>query len=154
VDETPTIRCVRPIGRPPETLVDRIAGIAWAKYRPAAPAGSADASQQWRWVGYGDDLSAVAAVRGLYDAMPADQIAYRVNTVLGVAEAVAAGIGCGFLPIFLGDRAAGLVRKGEAIRELGGSLWLLTHPDLRHTIRIRAFIDYVGSARALRGAEC
>jgi hypothetical protein len=42
--------------------------------------------------------------------------------------------------------APGLVRMGEAIRELGGSLWLLTHPDLRHAVRIRAFMDYVGGA--------
>jgi DNA-binding transcriptional LysR family regulator len=138
---------VRATDRPPETLVGRrIAGIAWAKYGPAPAHSRSDGSATAAWVGYGDNLSTVAALRGLYAATPADQIVYRVNTVLGAAEAIAAGIGCGFLPAFLGDRVPGIVRIGAAICDLGGSLWLLTHPDLRHAVRIRAFMDHVGSA--------
>jgi DNA-binding transcriptional LysR family regulator len=28
------------------------------------------------------------------------------------------------------------------LRELEGELWLLTHPDLRNTARVRAFLDF------------
>jgi hypothetical protein len=50
------------------------------------------------------------------------------------------------LPAFLGDRLPGIVRIGPAICDLGGSLWLLTHLDLRHTVRIRAVMDHLGGA--------
>jgi DNA-binding transcriptional LysR family regulator len=137
---------LRATDRPPETLVGRrIAGIAWALYGPIAQTGATPVHAVKAWVGYGDSLSTVPAVRGFYDQVPVDQIIYRVNTVLGVADAIAAGIGCGFLPAFIGDRTLHIGRIGDAIRDRGGSLWLLTHPDLRNARRVRDFMEQVGS---------
>ena len=34
--------------------------------------------------------------------------------------------------------------------ELEAGLWLLTHPDLRHTARVRAFMDFAGAEIAKR----
>jgi hypothetical protein len=44
------------------------------------------------------------------------------------------------LPCYVGD-AAGLARVGAPIAELASAPWLLTHPDLRRTARIRAVLD-------------
>ena len=36
------------------------------------------------------------------------------------------------------------------LAELEGELWLLTHPDLRNTARVRAFVDYCAAEMAKR----
>ena len=68
---------------------------------------------------------------------------YKLNTLLGLAEAVAAGVGLALLPCFVGAAMTGLARLCPPLPELSGELWLLTHPDLRNTARVRAFIDFV-----------
>ncbi|MFX8597339.1 LysR substrate-binding domain-containing protein, partial [Acinetobacter baumannii] len=71
------------------------------------------------------------------------RIVYKLNTVLGLAEAVEAGIGIGHLPCFVGDVRPGLVRLGPPEPDFAADLGLLTHPDLRHQARLRAFLDFM-----------
>lgn len=147
---------IRATDHPPETLVGRRAArIAWALYGDArAFAGSARpepaALQQARWVGLGENLGSVHAARYLRDQVPPDRIAYRVNTVLGLAEAVEAGIGIGHLPCFVADTRPGLVRLAPPAPELADDLWLLTHPDLRQSPRVRVFLDFLAGEIARR----
>jgi DNA-binding transcriptional LysR family regulator len=58
-------------------------------------------------------------------------------------EAAEAGLGLALLPCFLGDRVPGLARVSGDAPVLDRSLWLLLHDDLRHTARVRAFVDFV-----------
>jgi DNA-binding transcriptional LysR family regulator len=37
---------------------------------------------------------------------------------------------------------AGLAQLSPPLPELEGELWLLSHPDLRNTARVRAFLDF------------
>ena len=39
--------------------------------------------------------------------IPAERVIYRCDTVLGLTESVAAGIGVGLLPCFIADQRAG-----------------------------------------------
>ena len=82
------------------------------------------------------------------EAVPAARLAGRFDTVLGLAQAVKAGIGVGHLPCFIGDSWPGLVRLAPPQPEYASSLWLLTHPDLRHTPRVRALLDFLAEAIA------
>jgi DNA-binding transcriptional LysR family regulator len=147
---------IRATDHPPETLVGRRAArIAWALYGDArAFAGPAmpepSALQQARWVGLGENLGSVHAARYLRDQVPPDRVAYRVNTVLGLAEAVEAGIGIGHLPCFVADTRPGLVRLALPAPELADDLWLLTHPDLRQSPRVRVFLDFLAGEIARR----
>lgn len=72
---------------------------------------------------------------------------------LSVTSAMAAGLGVGLLPCYLGDAEPRLVRATEALEPLTLELWLLTHPDLRHTARVKALMaflhDKLMSERAL-----
>jgi DNA-binding transcriptional LysR family regulator len=79
-----------------------------------------------------------------------DRLVYKVNTMLGLAEAVAGGVGLALLPCFVGETVPGLLRLSPALAELEGELWLLTHPDLRNTARVRAFLDFCAGEIALR----
>ncbi len=55
--------------------------------------------------------------------------------MLGLSQAIEAGLGIGFVPCFIGDRIPGLVRLLTTPMTFDASLWLLTHPDLRHAAR-------------------
>jgi len=146
---------LRATDRPVETLVGRrLAGIAWALYGPASLADRKFDAELARgthdWVGFGDNLASVKPAKWLKQHVEPRRIVYKVNTVLGLAEAVAAGIGIGLLPCFIAAVTPGVARLAPPDRELESGLWLLTHPDLRHTARVRAFMDFAASDIAKR----
>ncbi|MBB5695707.1 LysR family transcriptional regulator [Muricoccus pecuniae] len=138
---------VRATDSPPETLVGRRAArIAWALY------GAEGASAEGDWVCLGDNLAGLAVVRHARSAVPGERLAGRFDTVLSLAHAVAVGIGVGHLPCFIGDTWPGLRRLEPPRPEYASDLWLLTHPDLRHTPRIRVLMDGVAEGIAARRA--
>jgi DNA-binding transcriptional LysR family regulator len=141
---------IRATDTPPETLVGRRAAtIAWALYGRAAdfpePSTVDLASLSDRpWVALGDNM-AVKAARYVRDHVAPERIVYKVNTVLGLTEAVEAGIGVGPLPCFIADARPALVRLSPPNPDFSTGLWLLTHPDLRHSARVRAFLDFLAA---------
>jgi DNA-binding transcriptional LysR family regulator len=56
---------------------------------------------------------------------------------------VKSGAGLAPLPMPLADREADLVGVFGPVPGLYSQIYLLTHPDLRHTPRIRAFFDFI-----------
>lgn len=143
---------IRATDNPPETLVGRrVATIAWALYGRTVdfpqPEEIIDtpALFQRPWVALGDNLAALKAARFVRDRVPAEQIVYKVNTVLGLSEAVEMGIGIGPLPCFIADAKPNLVRLSNINPDFSAGLWLLTHPDLRQSARVRAFMDFMAA---------
>jgi DNA-binding transcriptional LysR family regulator len=127
---------------PPETLVGRkIAHIAWAAYGPEAFNGR---DNERPWVGFGEGPGVVGARRWFEDNVAPDAIVCRVDSVAGVARAIESGLGSGLLPCFIGDELSGVARIGD-ILPFGDDMWLLTHPDLRHSARVRAFMEHAGA---------
>ena len=140
---------LRATERPPETLVGRrIAKIAWAIYGAPAvldrPFALADAAR-FDWVGFGANLSGLPQARWLASRVPAERQVCQINNTLGHAECAAAGIGLALVPCFIADRVPGLQRLAAPDEEFSTGLWLLTHQDLRHTARVRAFLDFVAA---------
>ncbi len=146
---------IRATEKPNDTLIGRrAAGIAWAvfaatdksprNFDPEADAHGVD------WIGFGDNLAALKSAKWLKAHAAPDRIVYRINTVLGLAEAVAAGIGYGLLPCFIGSVTPGLTRITAPVADIADALWLLTHADLRQTARVRAFMDFAGNEIAKR----
>ena len=74
---------------------------------------------------------------------PSARIACQVNTALGMEEAIRAGIGIGHLAAFGADGDRDFVRLRSPAEELALDIWLLIHPDLRRSARIRAFADFL-----------
>lgn len=142
---------IRATDNPPENLVGRrVAQIGWALYGRAmdfpegAPADASELTQQ-RWISLGDQFSNFKVVQYRQKHIPADQTVYKLNTVLGLAEAVEAGIGIGFLPCFIADKRPALTRLAPPQTGYAADLWLLTHPDLRHSPRVRLFLDFMAA---------
>lgn len=138
---------IRATSDPPETLVGRrLTQIPLAIYAARSLKIERLDPIDYRahtWIGLGDNLAGLKAARWLADNVGEDRIGWRINTVLGLAEAVAEGAGLGILPCFIARRFPELVPLSEPKTEFSGALWLLTHPDLRNTTRIRAFMDFV-----------
>lgn len=65
------------------------------------------------------------------------------SSIVGVVEAVAVGAGMALLPSYVGEPDPRLVRVGTFLEHLTLHLWLLTHPDLRHTARVRTLMDFL-----------
>lgn len=148
---------IRATDKPPETLIGRrLATIHWALYgrREDFPDGGQDldllALFERPWVALGDNFGMIHVARYVRDKAPAEKIVYKLNTVLGLAEAIEAGIGIGHLPCFIADTRPALVRLTAPAPEFSTGLWLLTHQDLRHSPRVRAFLDFCGAEIARR----
>ncbi len=147
---------IRATDTPPETLVGRRAAtIAWALYGrredfPKDHPVDLLALTTRPWVALGDNLATLKAARYVREHVAPERIAYKVNTVLGLAEAVEAGIGIGPLPCFIADARPELARLSAPNPEFATGLWLLTHPDLRQSARVRAFLDFAGGEIARR----
>ena len=139
----------------PESLAGRRASrLAWAVYGPRALAGKSFNLQtdgrRHDWIAFGDHASIAKAVKWLKEHVDEDRIVYKTNTMIGLAEAAEAGVGLALLPCFVGAAVPGLAQLGPAVPELEAELWLLTHPDLRNTARVRAFMDYCAAEIAKR----
>ena len=71
------------------------------------------------------------------------RIVSSLSSGLLVRRAIAAGIGLGEIPVYMGERD-GLVRLWpERTRPVPYDVWLVTHEDLRHTARGRVVIDEI-----------
>jgi DNA-binding transcriptional LysR family regulator len=142
---------IRAADNPPENLVGRrVASIAWALYGradafPDPESIDPESLYERDWVSLGENLATLKAVKFVHEHVPPERIGYKVNTVLGLAEAVEQGLGIGHLPCFIADRRPGLVRLGPPNPEFAADLWLLTHPDLRHSPRVRVFLDFLAA---------
>lgn len=143
---------IRATDKPNETLVGRRIGrIAWAiygrrqDYPHATGAHLPEICASASWVGLGGELSEIRAARFVRDqAGGNDNVGFRVNTVRSLMDAIVAGLGVGPLPCMGADLRDDLVRLSPPHNDMSSSLWLLTHQDLRHAPRVRAFMDFVG----------
>ena len=73
-------------------------------------------------------------------------IRYRIPNALMQLEAAKAGLGVAKIPCFLGDPDPGVVQVPGTGPEPSWNVWLLTHEDLRHTARVRAFMQFMADA--------
>lgn len=141
---------IRATASPPESLVGRRIGSArsgvygaralLAKCDP--PDASADLSR-WPWIAWEEGGGPPLIGRWMAGQVQAERIVYRANSMLHIFSACRAGLGLAVLPCFLADGAAELARLPHLTGGLATDLWLLTHPDIRRTARIRAVMDFL-----------
>jgi DNA-binding transcriptional LysR family regulator len=94
-------------------------------------------------IGFDGIMQGDRAATWLAQAVPSARIVNRNNSILGTLSAARAGIGVAALPTTLGDAEETPVQVLPPVDELARSWFLLTHPDLRRTPRIAAFVDHV-----------
>lgn len=144
---------IRPARTAPDTLIGRrIARIAFAIYgsRRYLSKHSAKDLDRHRWVAPDESLAQTSVAQWMRSARRNSEIALRADSLLALCQAAQAGLGLAALPCYLGDTAPDLVRMRPPIPEMDTALWILTHEDLRHTARIRAFTEFAAAAFARR----
>jgi DNA-binding transcriptional LysR family regulator len=153
---------IRPAKDPPETLVGRrVATVAFAIYGSAKyllKHRKIDDLAAHQWVAPDDSLSDTSVAQWMRAEQPQAEVTFRADSLLGLRQAAQAGLGLAALPCYLGDTSSDLVCVRSPIAAMETALWILTHEDLRHTARIRAFTEFAanafGSRRALlEGAQ-
>lgn len=138
---------IRATERPPENLFGRkVSMISWAPYGACSELADRHVGAHRQWVSYGGKLSGLKAAELVAERVSPDAIGYRTDSVAGAAAAIAAGLGVGYLPCMLGDLSPDLERVGPIEPALNDDLWLLTHPDIRRSGRVYAFMTHCAEA--------
>lgn len=105
------------------------------------------------WVAFERDASTRVYDLWLRQRLAQAHVRMRVDIFNAKAAMLRTGIGVGVLPTFMEAKHRELVAVSDPIPELAQPVWMLTHPDLRKTARVRAFMQFVGDALVLRLAK-
>ncbi len=137
---------LRVTDKPPENLIGRrltryataiYASEAYLKRHVTSASRIRDARQH-SWIGQHKETASYKWARKHY---PSSEIVCTVNSKLARFDAVNAGIGMALLPCFLADSEKNLQRIYPRETRPESDIWILTHPDLRHTARVSAFTE-------------
>lgn len=139
---------IRVTAAPPPNLVGRSVGaIGFASYATAGyleRAGRDRPLDQYEWIGFEGPMARVRQALWLAERVPESRQMLRFDSIGAATAAVLAGLGCGALPCFSADANPRLVRLPDTHVEADIELWILTHPDLRKSARIRACLQFFG----------
>lgn len=97
---------------------------------------------------YTDQPLALNDEKWLKQQFPNTIATIRTNSLTAMSTIGAAGPRLFRLPCILGDMQPGLSRLRLDPTDWDFEIWLLTHPDLRRTARIAAFMSFVGDRLA------
>lgn len=139
---------IRVTSNPPDTLVGRrLVKIAMGVYGGAGLLRSGDDVQDGEaldWIGWQDETYNQMLNQRHY---PRARIRHRVDDMLAMCAMARSGMGAAILPCYVGDSDAGLRRIVNApITEGAMDLWVLSHPDVRRSARVRAFTAFIADA--------
>jgi len=142
---------IRPTLVPPENLIGRrLSKLAFAPYACgrylSTNKGAKEPLKAHTWIGFDDNLAHLAAAAWMRETLPGAVIGLRVNNLTAMVSAAKTCMGAALLPCFMGDQEKQLSRLQPPVAKAGSALWLLTHEDLRNTARVRAFMDFMGTA--------
>ena len=140
------------------TLVGRkIADVPWAAYASRSYVqqhGRPDRPEQTvghTMIGFVGEIADHQAAQWLRTVAPSAAVSGHSSNIPSVLMAVKSNAGLAPLPAPIADRDDDLVRVLRDIPYLRLPMYLLTHPDLRQTPRVKAFFDFaVAEMRALR----
>ncbi len=143
---------LRATQRPPPHLVGRMLGpirVALYASRGARTRLADVAAGRVAWVAPDDALPEHPSVRWRQRHHPKAVPAYRVSSILGVMGLVAQGLGVGLLPMFLAEGHTQLRALTGPLDEAQTDLWLLTHPESRHLLRVSTVFTHLSQALVL-----
>jgi DNA-binding transcriptional LysR family regulator len=148
---------IRATAVPPDHLVGRSVGrVGVAAYASAAyldAQGRGRPVEAYDWIGYDGQLAHIRQARWTNQHIPPERQKLRFDSIAAVVTAVAHGVGCGSMPCFAADGDPRFERLPGTWQETDVQIWLLTHPDLRRSARVRACLQFFGSRLAAESAR-
>ncbi len=139
------LRMLRLGSSPPEHLVGRklvtIKGCYYASKEYLAKNDPWKEDSSARWIGWNEAKPFPAWVRT--SPFPNLSAQNGLDDLNLQAEAARCGMGLTVLPCFFGDKIEGLQRIPKCEPSESYDLWILSHPDLRDTARLRVFRTFL-----------
>lgn len=142
---------IRVTNAPPEHLVGRkVARMEFALYASRAlHARMGDASlEDYPWLAWDRRSGARMTERWMELHVPEARVVMTVDDAPSMVRATRRGVGISFLACIDADEEDELVRLRDVEPGFGMDLWVLTHPDLRETARVRAFTAFANELYA------
>lgn len=90
------------------------------------------------FVGSTDETPRAAFLTWINEAVPAEQVVFRTSEILTGFDAVRAGIGAGFLPVWLAEKDPDLVLLSPHLDRWDTPIWVVTHVDLHRTAKVQS----------------
>ena len=103
------------------------------------------------WIGLGDAIAGSPPKQWMDKHISPQAIKMTADSFTALRRSIAAGAGVSVLPVCLGEGEDRLVRLTAPIREMETSVWVLAHPDVRTSAKIRALTQHV--SKRLREAS-
>lgn len=138
------------VGRPLGPAACRVYALRGATDLPQSITPLATLCRDAPWVAFERDAQSRVYDRWMRRMLAQAHVRVRVDIFNAMAAMLRTGIGVGILPSFMEARHPELIAVSDPIPELEVPVWMLTHPDLRETARVRAFLQHVGDALAER----
>ncbi|MBT6274996.1 MAG: LysR family transcriptional regulator [Chromatiales bacterium] len=143
---------VRPSQNPPEDLIGiRVGDLAFGVYATSdyLNAHPGKSMEEHAWLGLNEMLGGAPPAVWMRETMPGTRVVSRADSFVALQALAHEDLGLTLLPCCVGDTDGRLVRYAAPITPITTSLWVLTHPDLRRSALVRAFLDFF--TEALRG---
>lgn len=142
------------VGRELGRLRMRVYARRGAPGLPQAIRPVAELCREHPWIGYDSERRQRFFDRWMLENVPPERVVMRLDLLHPAVAMARTGLGLALLPTLVEAHEPDLLPVSEVLDEVGTPIWLLTHADLRHTARVRAFMQEVGAGvqRLLEGA--
>ena len=91
-----------------------------------------------RFVGTTDDSPRANFLQWMQAQVPATQVVYRTSDMRNAVDAIEAGVGVGFAPVWYARKRPDLVQIAPIRAEWSAPIWLVTHVDLHRTAKVQS----------------
>ncbi len=134
----------------PDYVVQALAGHRVGLYGTPASLGGQTVSEadlaRHRFVGPEQAGSRAPFHRWLEDRVPPQAIVFRSNDPEAQRDAIAAGVGLGFLPVLAAQSDPALVEAMATLDDWVSPLWLVSHVDLHRSPKVQALLAVLKDA--------
>ncbi len=134
------------VGRPLGDAPCRVYALRGAPGLPQGPTPLPVLIKDAPWIAFERDARSRVYDRWMRQHLLPSRVKVRVDIFNAAAAMLQTGIGVAVLPCFMERNHPELVAVSEVIPEMTVPVWMLTHPDLRDTARVRVFMQHVGDA--------
>ncbi len=134
------VRLARPADEPPASI-KRVGQLTYAIY-----SATAHANKSIPWITYGGDLADLpqtGLISGEIEKPHNTRPQLRVNDAETLLQSVKKGLGKSMLPVHVGSRQSGIIRIGDEAKTVTREVWLLVHPKVQESLRIRIVTDWL-----------